>query len=223
MVRPHPSENRDVWHEHVKEFAHVHVNAEGNVVPWLLAASVLLHNACTTAIESYILGRPAIAFVPRPGADIYGSDLPNKMSHLATTTQDAVAMIGQAINGTGLPAQDTARSKILSGFLEALEGPFAATRIVASIDEQAESARPALAQRALGDLRARKRRLNKWLQTRRDSGRYGRAFKQQRFPDLTAAVLEAKATRLCTLAGLDARVSVAELRADTFKVSPVAG
>ena len=223
VVRPHPSENRDVWREHVKEFAQVHVNAEGNVVPWLLAASVLIHNACTTAIESYILGRPAIAFVPRPGADIYGSDLPNIMSHLASTTEDAVTMIGQAVNGAGLPAQDPARSKILNGFLEALEGPFAANRIVASIDEQAEPARPALVQRALGDFRARKRRLNKWLQTRRDSGRYGRAFKQQRFPDLTTAVLEAKAARLCALAGLGTRVSVAELRADTFKVTPVRG
>ena len=220
VVRPHPSENRDVWREHVKDFEHVHVNAEGNVVPWLLGASVLLHNACTTAIESYILGRPAIAFVPRDGADVYGSDLPNIMSHVAGTQEEAVEMIGRAVNGAGLPAQDAGRSKILDEFLTALDGPFAASRIVSSINGQEGLPSPPLRRRALGNFRANGRRLNKWLQTRQDSGRYGRAFKQQRFPDLTPSILQAKAARLCELAGLDTRVTVTELRGDTFKVSP---
>lgn len=220
VVRPHPSENRDVWREHVEDFENVHVNAEGNVVPWLLAASVLIHNACTTAIESYILGRPAIAFVPREGADVYGSDLPNIMSHVARTQDEAVEMVGRAVNGAGLPAQDATRSKVLGEFLTALEGPFAASRIVSSIDGQEGPPTPPLPQRAVGNLKANGRRLNKWLQTRQDSGRYGLAFKQQKFPDLTPSTLQAKAARLCELAGLDTGVTVTEMRDDTFKVSP---
>ena len=220
VVRPHPSENRDVWREHAEPFDHVEVNAEGNVVPWLLGASVLVHNACTTAVESYILGRPAVAYVPRSGAETYGSDLPNVVSHVASTTDDAVALIGQATNGAGLPARDAERSKILSGFLAALDGSFAADRIVESIENNAEPQRPAMLRRALGGYRARKRRFNKWLQTRSDSGRYGRAFKKQRFPDIDAASLEAKAGRLCDLAGLRSAVQVSPVRTDIFEVRP---
>ncbi len=223
VLRPHPAENRDVWREHVAAFDNVEVNAEGNVVPWLLAASVLIHNACTTAIESYILDRPVVAYVPEPGAGLYGSDLPNVISHIATTRQDAIDLIGQATNGAGLPARDAGRSTVLGEFLEALDGPFAAERIVGSIEEAPAPPAPAIVRRALGDVHARKRRFNKWLQTRNDSGRYGRTFKRQRFPDLSPAVLKAKADRLCRLAGLETPVQIAEVRTDIFEVTPGAG
>lgn len=219
VVRPHPSENRDMWRDHVEGLAHVHVDAEGNVVPWLLAASLLVHNACTTAIESYVLGRPAVAYVPAEGADVYGSDLPNMVSHVARDTDAALAMIATAVEGAGLPAQDAQRSQVLAGFLAGLDGAFAAERIVAAVEGAGGGETRAL-HRALGHVNAHKRRFNKWLQTREDSGRYGLAFKRQRFPDLTPQALQDKAKRLSTLAGFHCAPDVAEVRPDIFKVSP---
>ena len=54
--------------------------AEGNVVPWLLACSMLIHNGCTTAVEGYILKRPVIAYVPLAGGDDFAIDPPNSVS-----------------------------------------------------------------------------------------------------------------------------------------------
>lgn len=219
VVRPHPSESRDAWRNLAQPYDNVAVNAEGNVVPWLIAASVLLHNACTTGIEAYILNKPVIAFVPAEGAGSYGSDLPNVISHIAQTPQDAIEMIGTATQGGGLAAQDAKRSAVLGEFLVGLDGSFAAERIVQAIDDRISIDPVSAMQRMLGNGQAIARRFNKLLQTREDSGRYGLAFKRQRFPDLTPGVLEHKAARLCALAGLKTRVRISSVRSDIFEVT----
>lgn len=219
VVRPHPSENREFWTEFLEDYDNVHVNAEGNVVPWLLAASVLIHNSCTTGIESYILDRPAIAYVPAEGADTYGSDLPNQVSHVAPTRGDVLDMVEGATRNGGLPAQDEARSQILGGFLTAMDGSFASERIVDAAEHIDTGTHGSFVDRALGSLQARSRRLNKQIQARKDSGRYGRKFMRQRFPDLTPEVLQAKADRLKGLAGLETRLEVTQVRPDLFRVS----
>ena len=219
VVRPHPSENRKFWKKFLTEHENVHVNADGNVVPWLLAASVLIHNSCTTGIESYILNRPAIAYVPSAGAETYGSDLPNQVSHVAPAPGDVLDMISSAMRNGGLTAQDAARSDVLSEFLTAIEGPFASERIVDAVDANTPARSGNLLDRAVGELQARGRRFNKQIQTRKDSGRYGRKFKRQRFPDLTVAAMEAKAVRLARLAGLESSPRVTEIRPDLFKIT----
>ena len=220
VVRPHPSEDHDTWRDLAAPFDNVSVDAQGNVVPWLLAAGVLIHNACTTAIESYVLGKPAIAYVPAEGADVYGSDLPNQVSHISRTPEEAVKLIARAMGEDGLDAQDEARSRHLDRFLAALSDSFAAERIVQSIDDQAPPHRVPFTQRSAANLQAAKRRFNKWLQTRKDSGRYGLAFKKQRFPDLSASILQDKANRLSGLAGLRSTPRIGEVRTDIFTVEP---
>src|SRR5690606_13390011 len=51
VLRPHPSEDHDVWRRITAGLANVKVLHDGNVVPWLMACDVLLHNGCTTAVE----------------------------------------------------------------------------------------------------------------------------------------------------------------------------
>ena len=46
VLRPHPSENHEPWRQAAAGLERVHVVHEGNVIPWLLAASCLLHNGC---------------------------------------------------------------------------------------------------------------------------------------------------------------------------------
>ncbi len=52
IVRPHPSENHEKWCEVLPEHEKVIVKHEGNVLPWLMAAQVVIHNSCTTGIEA---------------------------------------------------------------------------------------------------------------------------------------------------------------------------
>ncbi len=62
VIRPHPTERHDVYHEIAARCSRVHVTNEGNVVPWLMATEAVLHNGCTTGLEAFVLGVPAISY-----------------------------------------------------------------------------------------------------------------------------------------------------------------
>jgi surface carbohydrate biosynthesis protein len=79
LIRPHPSERVDTWREIARGLDNVAVDHTGNVAAWLLAANGLVHNGCTTAVEAYQLGRPALAYMPiRSSA--YDHPFPNGVS-----------------------------------------------------------------------------------------------------------------------------------------------
>lgn len=64
VLRPHPAENIEAWRSALADQQNVDVITEGSVVPWIMAADVLVHNTCTTGIEGFLLGRPTIAYCP---------------------------------------------------------------------------------------------------------------------------------------------------------------
>ena len=55
VVRPHPSDDRQTFVNAFEGLKNVHVISEGSVIPWLIASKFVIHNECTTAIESYLL------------------------------------------------------------------------------------------------------------------------------------------------------------------------
>ena len=57
----------------------VHVISEGSVIPWLIASKFVIHNGCTTAIESFLLEKHVISYRPYVDA-LYDLDVPNKIS-----------------------------------------------------------------------------------------------------------------------------------------------
>ena len=79
IVRPHPSENRAPWQAVVSDLERADVIHEGNVIAWLEASSALIHNGCTTGIEAFCLGKPAIAYRP-VSRDPFDLELPNSLS-----------------------------------------------------------------------------------------------------------------------------------------------
>ena len=79
VIRPHPSERTETWKDLVNDLPNVTVAHEGNVVAWLLACRGLIHNGCTTALEAYQLGKPAVAYMPLPASD-FDHPLPNGVS-----------------------------------------------------------------------------------------------------------------------------------------------
>ncbi len=79
VIRPHPSEDSGTWEDLAAGHDNLLVRREGNVIPWLLASSGLIHNGCTTAVESWLVERPALAWMPvrNPSFD---HPLPNNIS-----------------------------------------------------------------------------------------------------------------------------------------------
>jgi surface carbohydrate biosynthesis protein len=64
ILRPHPEEEVATYRQTFSNLKNVHVLFEGSVIPWILSSDVLIHPDCTTAIESLMLGRKAISYLP---------------------------------------------------------------------------------------------------------------------------------------------------------------
>jgi surface carbohydrate biosynthesis protein len=64
IVRPHPIENVEVWKARFGGMGNVEICNEGVANPWLRAARCVIHNACTTGIEAYLLDKPVIEYHP---------------------------------------------------------------------------------------------------------------------------------------------------------------
>jgi surface carbohydrate biosynthesis protein len=79
LLRPHPSENFNTWNELAAKHPNLHIELDGNVVPWLIGADIAVHNGCMTAIEGVLLGKTVFAYQPLTN-DEYDRHLPNSIS-----------------------------------------------------------------------------------------------------------------------------------------------
>jgi len=90
VVRPHPSENMDVWKKETKNYAqNIEIIRSGNIIPWLAAAKIIIHNGCNTAIEGLLLDQTIISYRPHrnPKLETY---LPNAVSICLETKEDII-------------------------------------------------------------------------------------------------------------------------------------
>lgn len=131
IIRPHPSEDFESWKQVAAELDNVRVIHRGNVIPWLRAASVVVHNGCTTGLEGYLLGSSVIAYQPvtSPDFDFY---LPNIVSSKATSTENIVEIIESIFSeGTHNQVDDNNKNHaIVDSYLKGLEGALASEQIV---------------------------------------------------------------------------------------------
>ncbi|WP_188208228.1 surface carbohydrate biosynthesis protein [Alkalibacillus aidingensis] len=87
VIRPHPAENVEVYKRHFNEQPNITIAPYGNVVDWILASKLMIHNNCTTGIEAGLLGKPAISYKPISPSD-FDDPLPSDFSIQATTLKD---------------------------------------------------------------------------------------------------------------------------------------
>jgi surface carbohydrate biosynthesis protein len=132
VIRPHPSENHQFWRDQVRGLRNVEVNADGNVHEWILASEAVVHFNCTTAIEAYLLGVPAIAFRP-VSSGVYENPLPNLLSVEAFDTEHLLNRITLCVTEPRNPAvwlwtED--RERLVRRYISGLDGPTSAERMV---------------------------------------------------------------------------------------------
>jgi len=135
VLRPHPSENVNRWENLLKDCANVKIIHEGNVIPWLCAAELMIHNGCTTAVESVIAETPTVSFIPfEPGE--YDLFLPNTLGYPAKTIEELNAIIESfGIHGkqTIIAYNQQRKKEILTEYIVGFEGEFASERIAETI------------------------------------------------------------------------------------------
>jgi surface carbohydrate biosynthesis protein len=226
LVRPHPAEAHQFWIDAAGELPNVKVVHEGSVVPWLLAADVMIHNGCTTAIESHLLGRPTIAF--RPVQDTSKElMLPNMLSMGATTQAEVIDRVRQLVAAPGpAPAWQPPPEIVteLDSTITGISGPFACERVLDVVDGMVaagvrvarRSGAVRLAAYRKGLTRGAFKRLQGYLPFHKNS----RPRILHRFPDLDVKAIEAKVARLQASVSRLPRVRVRGLKPNVVEISP---
>lgn len=140
IIRPHPSENHEIWEQKTREFENVKVVHKGNVIPWIMASDVVIHNSCTTGVEAYILRKPVIAYCPIQST-IFDSRLPNSVSLQAGNPEELFAVIQKVLaDPEAMVARlqgDVEISRLASHFIQNAQGPFSTQLVVAALSELA--------------------------------------------------------------------------------------
>ena len=69
VLRPHPCEDPNFYEVVFETAKNVFVDKTGTVHPWLMAADLLVHDCCTTAVESFLAETPIINYRPTEDED----------------------------------------------------------------------------------------------------------------------------------------------------------
>jgi surface carbohydrate biosynthesis protein len=225
VVRPHPTENPEVYRRIAAECSRVRVTNEGNVVPWLLATKALVHNGCTTGVEAYVMRVPAVSYRAAVN-DTYDYGfyrLPNLLSHQCFTFEELRATLGKVLAGKLGPADGDERHALVARHLAGLEGPMACERIVDVIEEISERG-------ALVPELTHRKRIERWLVTRglrlarryisRIPGAHHKPeFQRHRYPGVSLEELRERLRRLERLLGEGRELRIEEILDNIYRVS----
>jgi len=199
LVRPHPTEKHDPWNEIAKHHENVRVVNEGNVIPWLMACEALVHNSCTTAVESFVLETPAVAYQP-VRLNGFDDELPNALSDRAFSIDELELTIRSILAGRPPVADQAERRQRIERHIAALDGPLAAERMVEVLVQAGYARRkprrtsPHL--QLAGWAHARGRNVVKAVNMRRSGHRNSIEYHDHRFPAVSARELQARIDRL---------------------------
>lgn len=78
IIRPHPSESILTWEKALKN-QDIKILHEGSSISWIIGASCVIQQNCTTAIEATCLNTPVFSYIPDYD-ERFDSGIPNKIA-----------------------------------------------------------------------------------------------------------------------------------------------
>ena len=225
VVRPHPTENQEIYHKIAAKCQRVQVTNEGNVVPWLMAARALIHNGCTTGVEAYVMRLPAISY--RVTVNDYYDDgfyhLPNRLSYQCFDFEELRVTLERIFSGELSAPGGEEREALIDYYLVAREGPLACERMVDILakiaDNLAQTPEPVLGKRVVGRFMATLLRMYKVYKAYRPGSFLSADFERHRYPGVTPADLAERIARFQQVLGEDTQLQLHQIRDKIFKIS----
>ncbi len=216
VVRPHPTENPQVYHDIASGCEGVKVTNEGNVVPWLLATRALVHNSCTTGVEAYMMRVPAVTYRASINEtyDFGFYRLPNLISHTCFNLTELKTTLKQILNGELGPAEGDDRQQLAEHYLAAQSGPLACERMVDTLERiahaQAQQLRPGMGSRLVGwSLWAVRTMIKRYKDSR--PGSHNRPeFQHHRYPEVSLDDMQSRVNRIKKLLNIGEKLKVEE-------------
>lgn len=138
VVRPHPSENMDLYRAFARQFPNVHVDARFSVHPWIIAADALIHHYCTTSIEALAAGTPRFAL--RSARDpLSEKEVPFGCSSVCVTVDELLERVAAVLRDNGDAAGDASLRRVYARYVANIDDHSAAEAIVARLASLAGS------------------------------------------------------------------------------------
>ncbi|WP_257985379.1 surface carbohydrate biosynthesis protein [Bacillus sp. V5-8f] len=138
VVRPHQRENYNSYKDELSNFKNVSVLHSGSVIKWIIASKIVIHNGCTTGIESFLLDKPVISYMPFESEE-NDEYLPNAISYKATCVDEINSFIDAYLtDGEIDEAKDQNNSiqkEILSKYYAAIDENYAYEEIIRLLDQ----------------------------------------------------------------------------------------
>ncbi len=209
VLRPHPGEQLRLWREAAQTLPHVTVIREGAAAPWILASDALIHTNCTTGVEAFALGKPAICLRPAepPEMDIYVAPLVNPV---ARSVAECLDLLQHVASGTALPElQQGQWQQAFDRFIAARIGPLAAERIVGAIAERLFDGAAKIADSTSDPWRPKKGYRSAIRRTR---------SRMSLMPEIEGAELKARLQALARCAGIEREFAVEPCGDRTFHI-----
>jgi surface carbohydrate biosynthesis protein len=224
IVRPHPTESQEVYHQIAARCERVKVTNKGNVVPWLMATQALIHNGCTTGVEAYVMRVPAISY--RATIDEkydYGFyALPNKLSHQCFDFDQLQQTLSKILAGELGAADGDKRLTLIDHHLSGLKGPLACERIIdvleKIVDGLSELPNPLLWGRLEKWFKATKCRVRLRSKLRVARSDKSLEFQRHKYPEIFIEDLRSRITRLQQVLGKDGKLKVDQIYPKLFRI-----
>jgi surface carbohydrate biosynthesis protein len=224
VVRPHPTENHAVYRKIADQCQRVYVTNEGNVVPWLMATKAVIHNGCTTGIEAYVTGTPAISYRASIN-ETYDNGfyrLPNRMSHQCFTFEELQHILQKVLSGEIGAADGDERQRLIDHHLAGKTGPLACERMVDVLDKVSAnmSADKSITKRTQRWLLTRGLHLAKAVKSHLPGSHNRPEFQKHRFPGITPDYLTKQIERFQKLLGNSHRLRIEPISDVLVRISP---
>jgi surface carbohydrate biosynthesis protein len=225
IVRPHPTENQEIYRTFASQCERVRVTNNGNVVPWILASQAVIHNGCTTGVEAYVLGVPAISY--RATVDDYYDlgfyRLPNLLSYQCFNFVELRGTLEDILVGRLGPPDGDERATLINQHLEALDGPLACERMVdvleGMMEGRLELPRPPLHNRLAGWSMSTIRTLIKRVKERLPGSHNRPEFQRHRYPEISFEEIRARLSWFQQVLGDSKELKVEQISQQFFEIS----
>ena len=225
VVRPHPTENHEIYRKIADGCGRVIVTNEGNVVPWLMATKAVIHNGCTTGVEAYVMHVPAISYRATKN-DLYDEGfylLPNRLSHQCFNFEELRITLQNILRGKIDETNGDLRKALIDHHLAALDGPMACERIVdvleQAIGELKRSPRPPVGSRLNGWFKTNKRRFRQRYKSYLRGSLKSQEFERHRYPPIDAREISARLERFQRILGYEPGLRVKSIYGRLFRIS----
>ena len=224
VVRPHPGENQKVYHHIADQCQRVQVSNAGNVVPWILAAKAMIHNGCTTGVEAYLLGVPAISY--RPTVNEHWDDLyhrlPNLLSHQAYSLEELMATLAKILNNRLGKPNGNECQQLIRHHLAAQTDAFACDRIVDVLEEmagdRAQIPQDELTDRLTGLYLLMRRRLKKKIRSFNPKSHKKPALARHNYPGISIEELRDRISRFQRVLGHENELRVDQIYKQIYRI-----